>query len=388
MTRVGFLARVVSADRTRVVLTMLAIAVTTVALLVLRTVSSAWRDGSASNWTNRIVTRHKVTFAMSLPRRYVEQVRGTAHVRAVTWASWFGGNDPRHQGASFNSLAVDPSTFFLVYDDRTVAPSALAAFVHDKRGALVGDLLARRFGWKVGDKVTLRSGIVPGDWEFTIDGFYTTTSRSADRSTFLLRWDYVNDGIPPQYQGGVGWIVSRVDDPSRAAEVASTIDRTFEEGDTPTLSQDERTVSASFLGMFSAVLGALDAICAAILATITLILGNTIAMGVREWANEYAIMRAVGFRSHQVAICVVAQALCLSVGGTIAGSALAWPLIDTVIGRWVADNFGSLLPSFELEGRNVPLALALSSLAGVVAAAIPAWHASRGTVAPSIRRVT
>src|SRR5581483_1219030 len=238
MTLTGLAIRNLTRNRFRVVLTIFGVSVMILTFLLIRTVNWSWGAAAAFAAKDRVVTRHKVTFVMSLPKRYVQQVKNSPHVKQVTFANWFGGKDPKHDREFFSTLGVDNATYFDVYNELSVPPEQLATFQHDKQGAIVGDVLAKKLGWKVGDKVPLESGIYPGDWEFHIDGIYTTTAHSVDRSTLLFHWDYMNDALPDARKDGVGWIVSRVDDPSLAADVGVALDKVFDSAETPTLSQD------------------------------------------------------------------------------------------------------------------------------------------------------
>jgi putative ABC transport system permease protein len=387
MTLAGLAVRNLARNRFRALLTVLGVAVAIVAFLLLRTVVWAWASGAEWAAKDRVVTRHKVTFVMALPKRYVDSVREAPHIKAVTWANWFGGKDPKHDREFFSALAVDASTYFSVYDEMVVPPDVLEAWKHDRQGAIVGDVLAKKLGWKVGDKVILESGIYPGDWQFTIDAIYTTSARSVDRSTFVFHWDYMNDALPPERRDQVGWIVSRVDDPAHVADIGAGLDKRFEDLDTPTLSQDERSFNASFLAMFSAVLAAMDWVSLAILVIMTLILGNTIAMGARERTNEYGVLRAIGFKPGHVAFWIVGESLALGVLGGVVGIALAWPFINFGVGRFVEENLGAFFPYFRLETANMLLALGVAALLGGLGAALPAWRASRLNVVDAIRRV-
>ena len=123
MTLVGLAARNLARNKFRVTLTVVGVAVAIVAFLLLRTVVWAWTSGAAWAAKDRVVTRHKVTFVMSLPRRYVEEVRNAPHVKQVTWANWFGAKDPKHDHEFFGTLAVDTETYFSVYDEMKVPPS-------------------------------------------------------------------------------------------------------------------------------------------------------------------------------------------------------------------------------------------------------------------------
>jgi putative ABC transport system permease protein len=387
MTLTGLALRNLGRNKFRVVLTALGVAIAIVAFLLLRTVIWAWASGAEWSAKDRVVTRHKVTFVMSLPKRYVEDVRNAPHVKAVTWANWFGAKDPKHDREFFATLAVDPASYFTVYDEMKVPPDQMETFLHDKQGAIVGDVLARKLGWKVGDKVILQSGIYPGDWQMNIDGIYEATARSVDRSTMVFHWDYMNDGLPPERRDNVGWIVSRVDTPGQVADIGVGLDKIFEDRDTPTLSQDERSFNASFLAMFSSILKAMDIMSAVILVIMMLILGNTIAMGVRERTNEYGVLRAIGFLPRHITIWIVGESLALGLLGGVWGLLLAWPIINLGFSRFVEENMGGFFPYFRLETANMVLGLSLAALLGVGASMIPAWRASKIRVVDAVRRV-
>jgi len=387
MTLTGLAVRNLGRNKFRVVLTVVGVAVAVVAFLLLRTVIWAWASGAEWAAKDRVVTRHKVTFVMTLPKRYVEDVRNAPHVKAVTWANWFGGKDPKHDREFFSALAADPSTYFSVYDEMKVPPDQLETWKHDRQGAIVGDVLAKKLGWKVGDRVALESGIYPGNWEFNIDAIYTTTAKSVDRSTMIFQWDYLNDSLPAGRKDQVGWIVSRVDDPSHVADIGVGLDKRFEDLDTPTLSQDERSFNASFLAMFSAILNAMDIISAVILVIMTLILGNTIAMGVRERTSEYGVLRAIGFLPGHVALWIVFESLVLGVLGGVVGVLLAWPFINFGVGRFLEENMGAFFPYFRLETANMLLGIGIAALLGAAASAVPAWRASKLVVVDAVRRV-
>jgi putative ABC transport system permease protein len=387
MTLTGLAVRNLARNKFRVGLTVLAVAVAIVAFLLLRTVTWAWVAGPESAPKDRVVTRHKITLAMALPKRYVADVRGAPHIRAATWANWFGGKDPRHDTEVFPTLAVDPATYFAVYDEMRIAPDQLRDFQHDKQGAVVGDLLARRLGWKVGDRVILKSGIIPGDWEFNIDGVYTATAQTVDRSSFLFQYDYVNDTIPVARRDMVGYIVSRVDDPTRVAQIGLELDRMFDERETQTLSQDERSFNASFLAMFSAILRAMNIISGVILLIMMLILGNTIAMGVRERTGEYGVLRAIGFLPGHIALWIVAESLVMGMLGGVFGALIAWPFINVFVQRLIEEYMASFFPYFGLGVGPMILGVMIAALLGGMAAAIPAFTASKIRVVDAVRRV-
>jgi putative ABC transport system permease protein len=324
---------------------------------------------------------------MPLPKRYAEVVRQTPGIKTATYASWFGGKDPNHEHEFFATLAVDPATYFQVYNEMVVPAAALETFKSDRQAAIVGDALAAKLGWRVGQTVTLQSGIYGGDWQFHIAGIYTATAKSADRSTFVLRWDYVNDSPIVREKDHIGWVTSRIDDPAHAADVSVALDRVFEEQEIQTLSQDERAFNASFLAGFSAVLKALDVISFVVLSIMLLILGNTIAMGVRERTNEYGVLRALGFLPKHIGFFILGESILLGVLGGAAGLSIAYPFINFGVGRWLEENMGAYFPYFRLSGASVASALAVAIVVGLLAGTIPAWQASKLKVVDDLRRV-
>jgi putative ABC transport system permease protein len=386
VTLTGLAVRNLARNRFRVALTSLGVAVAIVAFLLLRTVMSAWASASDFAAKDRVVTRHKVTFILSLPKRYYSDILAAPHVKEATFANWFGGKDPRHEHEFFQTLAIDP-TYFSVYDEIKVDPVQLDTWKHDRQGAIVGAVLARKLGYKVGDRITMQSGIFPGDWPITVDGIYTTTTRTIDQSTIFFRWDYLNDGIPERGKNMVGWIVSRVDEPGRAAETGVAIDKLFDDRDPQTLSMDEHAFGTSFLGMFSAIFTAIDIISAVILVIMALILGNTIAMGARERGGEYGVLRAIGFLPWHVALWVIAESLVMGTIGGLLGVAIAWPFVNKGIGPALEQNMGRFFPYFRLEVPAMITGVAAAALLGAAAAVIPAWRASQLRVVDAVRRV-
>jgi len=197
----------------------------------------------------------------------------------------------------------------------------------------------------------------------------------------------MNDSLPVDRRDQVGWIVSRVDEPSHSADVGVALDRVFDDRDTQTRSQDERSFNASFMAMFSAVLKAMDIVSAVILVIMMLILGNTIAMGVRERTSEYGVLRAIGFLPSHVALWVVAESLVLGALGGLIGVGIATPFINLVVGRYIEENLGNIFPYFRLVPENMILGIVLSALLGGAAAVLPAWRASQLRVVDAVRRV-
>lgn len=387
MTFPGLCLKSVLRNKTRLALTLAGTAVAILAFMALRTTSLAWTQAADFAAKDRVATRHKVTFVMTLPRRYAEDIRQVPGVKASSFANWFGAKNPKSEKEFFANIAVEHTTFLDVFPEIQVDPAARERFLADKQAVLIGDVLARKFGWKVGDKITLLGTIYPGDWEFTVAGIYTATRKSVDRSTLWFRWDYLNDNVPPERRDQIGWTMSRIDDPAQSGEISRRIDALFEEKDTQTLSMSERAMNASFLGMFSSILGALDIVSGVILAIMALILGNTIAMGARERVKEYGTMRAIGFLPRHIMVYVLGEGGITGLLGGILGVALAYPLVQGGLGGFLEENMGGFFPYFRINPATTLVAIAAATLLGAGAAVLPAINAGKLDVATALRKV-
>ncbi len=374
-------------NKLRTLLTVFAVSVAILAFILLRTVLSAWTVAADHAAKDRVGTRHKVSFIMPMPKRYLEEIRQIPGVQRAAGANWFGGKDPKHENEFFATLAVDPKAYLEVYDEVEVPEEQRESWFQNKTGAVVGDSLAKKMGWKIGDRVTLQGTIFPGDWPFEISGIYTASRKSVDRMTFLFHYDYFNDS--PQAgatRDQVGWVVSRIDDPSRSAQISKAIDDHFEERDIQTLSMSERAMNMSFIGMISAVLRAVDVVSLVILVIMMLILGNTVAMAVRERTHEYGVLRAIGFMPKHLAVFVFGEAVVVSTAGGVLGIMIAYPFVENLVGRWLEENMGAFFPFFRIDPITILWALVLAGVLGAIAAAIPARSASRLVVVDALRR--
>lgn len=393
MTLVGLSVKNVSRNRLRAALTVLGVAIALLAFVFIRTTLSAWSVGAEHAAQDRLGTMHKVTFTMDLPRTYFEELDGTRGtvpgIKAVTYQNWFGAKHPVREQEFFANVAVDTDTFFDVYSDMAVPPEQLAAWKDDRQGAIIGEALAKQFGWEVGDEVTLAGTIYPGDWKFTIRGIYTAKRKAVDRSQFIFHWTYLNESLKqsrPERAERIGWIVTLIDSSARGAEVAQAIDAKFEERDVQTRTMSERQLSMEFMGSFGAILTALDVVSGVILVIMMLILGNTIAMSVRERTNEYGVLLALGFRPKHIVLFVLGEGLATGLFGGVVGLALAYPFINGM-GRWIEDNMGAFFPYFQIPVDVAISALVLATLLAGLAAVIPAYRASRLDVIDALRRI-
>ena len=387
MTTFQLITKSALRNRFRTTLTIFGVALAILAFVFLQTVLTAWYVGAEYAAKDRVATRHKLSFVIPLPKRYIDVVRSTDGIEAATWANWTGAKDPRNPDNFFATLAVDPESFLEVYDEIALDSEARKRWFEDRRGAVVGDVLARNLGVGIGDRITLKGTIYPGDFEYNIAGIYKATRRSVDRSLFLAHWEYLNESLPERDQDKIGWTIARIDDPSRTSTISAQIDRTFEEREVPTVTMSERAMNVSFMGMLSALLAAIKVISFVILLILVMVLGNTVAMGVRERRGEFGVLRAIGFLPKHIAGMILGEATTVGLMAGLLGLLLSYPLVELGMGRWLEENMSAYFPYFRIAPETYALALVLSIVLALVAAAIPASGAHRMPVTDALRRV-
>ena len=174
MTLTRFVSKNAFRNKRRSILTVLSIAFS---LLLLTLMMTLWRsfymDNGSAESNLRLITRHKVSLTFNLPGYYREKIRSIPGVVAVVPTSWFGGlyKDDKPENF-FAQFGTDPEEFFKVYRDITITPKEVADWQHDRQGVMVDDTLAKKYGWKLGDRIVLKGTIYPVDLELYIRGIF------------------------------------------------------------------------------------------------------------------------------------------------------------------------------------------------------------------------
>lgn len=377
----------------RTILTVLAVAVVVLIFCLIRTVVVAWNAGAEEAAKDRLVTIHKTSLTMQLPQRYISEIRDANKIKGIaasTWANWFGAKDPRERAQFFAAFAVDHNSWFDVSDEMQVDPKQLETWKATRDGVILGDVLAKTLEVEVGNDVVVTSDIYPGDWKFKVVGIYTALRKTVDRNTMILRWDFLNDdqrSVELRSRDKIGWMVSRIDDPTKSAEISRAIDQAFDERDDQTKTMSERAFQLSFLGGFSAILNGLDFVSIVILFIMTLILANTMAMSVRERSHEYGVLRAIGFSPRYVLGFILGESALVAIVGGICGVLLTLLLINATVGPLLEQNMPAFFPYFRTSPNTLLTALGLTAVLGVVAALLPGYRASRRGVTDALRRI-
>jgi putative ABC transport system permease protein len=327
---------------------------------------------------DRLMVINKVSIIQPLPLSYKAQIERISGVKYVAAQTWFGGiyQDPKN---FFPSFAVDPDTQRLVYPELTVPDDQWQKFVSDREGAIVGARTAKRFGWKVGDRVPLQAPIYGGAWEFNIDGIYDNPKDGVDLTQFWLHDKYLEERRTFG-KGQIGWYTVSLSNPDDAPRIIKAIDDQFANSPFETKSETLAAMTASWVKQAGNIEFLITAIGGVVFFTLLLVTGNTMALSVRERMGELAVMKAVGFSDRFVLFIVLAESLTIALIGGILGILLA--KLMTLGG----DPTGGVLYSFVLPVSAMLLGIAAAIGIGTMAGIIPATNAMRLRVVDALRR--
>lgn len=370
--------------RLRSLLTMTGIAIAILAFGLLSTVVSAWYAGVNASSANRLISRNAISLVFPLPIAYKDRIRQVEGVKAVSWANWFGGIyiDEKH---FFPNFAVDAATYFSMYPEFVLSPEQQASFVRDRKGAVAGRKLANRYGWKLGDTITLKGTIFPGTWEFVLRGIYSGKESSTDESQFMFHWNYLNETMRKNNQrraDQVGLFLIEVHHPLQSSEVAERVDTLFKNSLAETLTETEKAFQLSFVSMTEAIVVAIRIVSYLVIVIIMAVAANTMAMTARERIGEYAIFKAMGFSGWHIAGMVFGESLLIAGLGAVLGIALTFPVAAAFSAK--LDQF---FPVFIVEANTIWQDIGLSAVVGLVAGIVPTVRAVTIRIAGGLRRI-
>jgi putative ABC transport system permease protein len=370
--------------RLRAALTICGLCVAILAFGLLRTVISAWYAGVDAAAPDRLITRNSISLVFQLPLSYREKIRGLEGVRLVSYGNWFGGIYIEEKNF-FANFAVEPRTYLELYPEYIFAPDQKDHFLKNRKSCVVGRKLAARFGWKVGDIVTLRGTIFPGNWEFEIAGVYRGRERATDETLFFFHWDYLNESIRktmPRRADQIGFYVIGLDDPDLAPGVSEAVDGLFRNSFAETLTETERAFTMGFVAMTETIITAIRLVSYIVIVIIMAVVANTMAMSVRERTGEYAILKTLGFGGLFIAGLIFGESLIITSLGGALGILLTFPVADIF-----AKEMANWIPVFHVETKTIYLDMVASLIVGCVAAAFPTWRAVRVKIADGLRRI-
>ena len=365
--------------KVRALLTVGSFAVALFLFGVLATIRTSFGGGVEVAGADRLAVINKTSLIMPLPISYRDRILAVPGVADVTYSTWFGGvyQDEKN---FFPQFAVDADTWFRTYPEFVVPPEQLKAFRADRQGCVVGRGLAKRFGWRIGDRIPLRGTIWTGTWEFNLRGIYDGKRAEDDVNQFWFRYDYLEERRT-FFKGLVGWYVVRVANPDDATKIVEEIDARFADSHYETSTQTERAFAAGFVKQMGNIEFLILSIGGVVFFTLLLVTGNTMAIAVRERTGELAVLKTLGYSDRAVLALVLAESATFAgVGGGI-GLALAKGF--TMGG----DPTHGMLGNFYLSSGTLAFGFALAIVVGLAAGLPPALSAMRLDIVEALRRV-
>jgi putative ABC transport system permease protein len=330
----------------RAVLTMMLMAVIFFFVATLLSILDNFNSFSDSGeGANRIVVESAISLANSLPYAYEQKLRALPGV----------------------------------FDDYKMDPKEYAAFQADRRGAIVGAQLMKRFNWKVGDRVTLSRQIFPFDPEVTIRGTY---DHPVNNTSFYFHMDYFNEAMGNAGKVGTFWL--KLKDPKQMAPLSQQIDAMFKNSADPTETFTEKQFQQNFLSMMGNVKLLFTAVSTCAVFMVVLLAAITMSMSARERVTEIAVLKAIGFEKPLILGIMLAEFMALTIIGGAVGSFGAKLIFAVVDMGKVTQGF---LQNFHVGVQPITICLVTSALVGLIAGGLPAMRAASFSVVNGLRRV-
>jgi putative ABC transport system permease protein len=366
----------------RTVLTVLSIAVAFVLLGTLHGVTTGFDVLLAKFSETRLCVMNRANLTEWLPISYQAQIARVPGVRAVAPIVIFVGyyQDPKN---NIDGNALDVDTYIDMVPRLTVSADQREAMRRTRTGALVGAELAKRFNWKIGDRISLHSVLWSNkdgtmDWPLDVVGIHNGNPDDEPlyANYLFFNYDYL-DAARANGSGMVHQFVVSIDDPAHGSDIAIAIDRLFANSGAETTTLNERAWAASLIRDVGNVQLFVDSIIGAVLFTLLFLAGNTMSQSVRDRLAEFAVIKALGFTDTAVWLLVVIESIVLTVTGAAIGLAVAAVTLPKL---FQSSGMGPVpLPHIVyIVGFGISVLLAL------ISATIPAARARRLTISETL----
>jgi putative ABC transport system permease protein len=371
-----------SRSRLRTLLTFLTVVVSFVLFAVLHGISGGFDELINAQSDARLRVQSRQSYTQWIPlamRSHLERVPGVTTI-AVT--AYFGGyyQDPKNQ---IGATARDIAAMFKLYPELQLPAAEREAVLDTPTGLLVGEAVAHRYGWKVGDRVAIGTPIWQHrdgtrDWNFTIEGIYRYKNTSLSADGVWMNFKYFDDARSlTDLPGMVASYIVGIADPASAERICAEIDGFYANSATPTLTQTERSSMQAQVRELGNIKFIVNAVVGAVLFTLIALTANTMMQSIRERTAEIGILKTIGYSASLISGMVALETLLLCVSAALCGIGIAALVFPKVIGRF---GIGSIPIPMSVVGTGLLIAVCLA----FISAALPVWRASRLQVADAL----
>ena len=382
MTLTRFVTKSAFRNKRRSTLTVLSISFSLLLLTLMMTIwRSFYMDQESEQSSQRLVTRHKVSLTFALPMFYRQKIRAIPGVTNVVPVSWFGGlyKDEKPENF-FAQFGTDPEEFFKVYPEFQMPSDQFSAWQHDRAGVIADSELAKKFGWKIGDRIVLKGTIYPVDLELNVRGIYKAP---VPTQSVYFHWKYVEEAVS-WAKDTAGTFGIMADSPQNVTKVASAVDDNFRNSPQPTKTESEKAFQLSFVAMLGNVKAFILSICLAVVFATLLVSANTMAMSIRERTREVAVLKTLGYTRGTVLGLFVSEAVVIALLGGLVGVLAAIGIVQAMAH---ASGTGLFLTGMKVTPATMLVALAVSALVGFISAMVPSYHAAQVDIVEGLRYI-
>ncbi len=366
-------------NKRRSLLTAFSLTASLFLLTTLRTVLSELQAVSAAPESDlRLVTRHAVAFTNPLPIYYLDRIKRIPGVREVMPGNWFMGVYI-DQNNFFGQFTVDPEKVFVVLPELRMPEDQKEAFRKQRNGAITGARLMQRFGWKIGDRITLMGTNYPVDLELMIVGSFTSIN-PPDETGLMIRWDYLDELAGRT--GQAGWFTILARSREDMPRIIQAVDDMSRNSSAPTKTESEKEFQLSFSGMLGNIKFLIGSISVVVVFTIFLVTAATMGMSIRERTAEFGLLKSLGYSRGLIVGLVAGESILIALAGWLAGCVGAWVLYSRID---LQNATGGWFTVLRVRPDSLGLGLLLSLLVALVAIGMPAYRTSRLSVADALR---
>ena len=387
MKWLGFIRANLGRNKLRTALTGAAITLAVALVCMLLTMPEGLNsllDNLTSN--TRISVHNKAGVVYAMPYAFTRKVRQVDGVAAAAAMTWFGGAYEEAGRVTFPNFAVEADQVGAVYPDYKIPAEQLADFQRYRDGAIVGRQTMEKYGWKIGDRITLKSTVWPTDLDLRIVGEVPN-----ERAPMLwLNREYLDQALKAQGRPGLGiagmiWV--RAASPERVNAIMRTVDELSRNSEAETASETEKSFFSNFFGSLQGFVTIVLIVTGLVALCIVFIAANTASMAVRERSGELAVLKAIGFTRGIIFGTLLAEAVVLSTISGLLGVCLTMGLTGLLRAFAGANEALGPLGSFIVTGPVIVQGVFLSLFVGMVSGIVPSWGAARKSVVQTLHEV-
>jgi putative ABC transport system permease protein len=313
---------------------------------------------------SRLRVMSRVNLNNPMPLAHLSQIRALPGVAAATPLNVLVGTYQKPTQV-VTVVGVEVPALLNTYQEIKLPPAQRDNVIRTRTGALVGAKLAKRYGWKLGDRVPIQGLNIPNTagakaWEFDIAGIYDMDQHDWANS-FFANFEYIDEGRATG-KGTMLQVLMRVADPNRSAQVAQQVDELFAHTPNQTSTQNEKDFLQGVLAQVGDIGFMVNAIVGAVLFALLFLTANTMMQSVRERIPELAVLKTLGYSDDLVLTLVLVEALLLSVAAALLGLLAARSIIPPIMNSVSTDLGGVAMPTAVFAwGAVLAVLLAIAS---------------------------